>query len=163
MEKSKAPSFSRDTLDYPEFKEGWNNVPGVYWDDTNQVKQIKYKVNAETRLLISRCNTMEEGAKLLDNDYAQEEKVVNSVSAKLKSICLMECSVPEYKVKLGNYISNLEVALRSVNGFEQFFAPTQVEYLAPKFYPNTLKDWNYLKAHNKGSTTYERFPSFLQD
>ena len=27
----------------------------------------------------------------------------------------------------------------------------------------TLKDWDYFKAHSKGSTTYERFTAFLQD
>ena len=118
MEKSKAPSFSGDTLDYPEFKRGWEKVPGVHWDDANQVEQIKYKVNAETRLLISRCNTMEEVWRVLDDEYAQEEEVVNSVNAKLKSLRLMECSVPEYIVKLRNYLPSLEVALLSVNGFE---------------------------------------------
>ena len=48
MVKNKAPSFSGDTLDYPDFKRAWEKVPGVHWDDANQVEQIKYKVNAET-------------------------------------------------------------------------------------------------------------------
>ena len=121
MEKSKAPSFSGDTLDYPEFKRGWEKVPGVYWDDANQVEQIKHKVDSETRLLISRCNTMSEVWKVLDGEFAQEEEVVNAVNAKLQYLRLMECSVPEYIVKLRNYLPNLEVALQSVNGFEHLY------------------------------------------
>ena len=114
MEKSKAPSFSGDTLDYPEFKRGWEKVPGVHWDDANQVEQIKFKVDTETRQLISRCNTMAEVWKVLDNEYAQEEEVVNAVDAKLRNIRLMDCTVPEYIVKLRNYLPTLEVALNFV-------------------------------------------------
>ena len=29
MEKSKAPSFSGKTIDYPEFKNGWQKIPEV--------------------------------------------------------------------------------------------------------------------------------------
>ena len=53
----------------------------VHWDQTNQVEQTKYNVNAETSFLISRCNTMEEVWKVLDNKYAQEEEIVNSANA----------------------------------------------------------------------------------
>ena len=163
MEKSKAPSFSGDTLDYPEFKRGWEKVPGVYWDDANQVEQIKHKVDPETRLLISRCDTMKEVWNVLDGEFAQEEEVVNAVNAKLQSLRLMDCSVPEYIVKLRNYLPNLEVALQSVNGFEHLTSPDRVEYLASKFDPSTLKDWDYFKSHQKGSSTYDRFTAFLQD
>ena len=45
MEKSKAPTFSGKTIDYPEFKRGWQKVAGGCWDDANQVEQIKFKVN----------------------------------------------------------------------------------------------------------------------
>ena len=75
----------------------------------------------------------------------------------------MECTVPEYIVKLRNYLPTLETALKSVNGFEHLSAPTRVEYLASKFDPITLRDWDYFKAHNKDSTTYERFTAFLKD
>ena len=162
MEKSKAPSFSGDTLDYPEFKRGWQKVPGIHWDDANQVEQIKYKVNAETRQLISRCNTMEEVWMVLDDEFAKEEEVVNAVDAKLQSLRIIECTVPEYIVKLRNYLPTLETALKSVNGFEHLSAPTRVEFLVSKFDQITLKDWDYYKAHNTGST-YERFTAFLQD
>ena len=42
MEKSRAPTFSGRTIDYPEFKRGWKKVAGVYWEDSNQVEQIKF-------------------------------------------------------------------------------------------------------------------------
>ena len=45
MEKSKAPTFSGKTLDFPEFKRSWQAIAGVYWDDANQVEQIKHKVD----------------------------------------------------------------------------------------------------------------------
>ena len=99
---------------------------------------------------------------MLDDEYAQETEVVDSVNAELKSLCLMECSVLEYIVKLRNYLPNLEVALCSVNGFEHPSAPTQVEYLVSKSDPSTLKDWDYFKAHNKGSTTYVSLPHFCK-
>ena len=52
MEKSKAPSFSGRTIDYPEFKRGWQKVAGVCWKDENQVEQIKFKVDDDTRRII---------------------------------------------------------------------------------------------------------------
>ena len=48
MEKSKAPTFSGRTIDYPEFKRGWTKVAGKTWSDENQVEQIKLKVDEET-------------------------------------------------------------------------------------------------------------------
>ena len=58
MEKSRAPSFTGKTIDYPEFRRGWAKVAAVHWDDDNQVEQIKYKVDSATRRLISCCSTM---------------------------------------------------------------------------------------------------------
>ena len=163
MEKSKAPTFSGNTIDYPEFKRGWQKVPGVYWSDGNQVEQIKYKVDSETRRIISRCNTMKEVWEVLDAEFAQEQEVVNAVICELKKLHSMDCSVPEYIVKLRNYLPTLETALSSVsNGFEHLSSPTQVEYLASKFDAMTLKDWDYFKSHHTG-TTYERFIAFLKD
>ena len=49
MEKSKAPTFSGKTIDYPEFKRGWQKVAGVCWDDGNQVEQLKYKVDSRDK------------------------------------------------------------------------------------------------------------------
>ena len=59
MEKSKAPVFSGRTIDYPEFKRGWQKVAAVHWSDGNQVEQIKHKGDQETRKIITCCNTME--------------------------------------------------------------------------------------------------------
>ena len=162
MEKSKAPTFSGKTIDYPEFKRGWQAVPGVHWDDANQVEQIKYKVDSETRCIITRCTTMEEVWDALDAEFAQEQEVVNAVDSELRTLRLMDCSVPEYIIKLKNHLPNLEKALKSVEGFEHLSSPTRVEYLASKFDAITLKDWDYFKAHNKGST-YDRFVAFLAD
>ena len=92
---------------------------------------------------------MKEVWKVLVDGYAQEEVVENSVNAEVKIRCLMEFSVPEHIVKHTNYLPNLEVALRSVNGFQRLSALTQVECLAL----STLKDLDYCKAHNKGSIT----------
>ena len=41
MEKSKDPTFSREALDFHEFKRGWQTI-GVYSNDANQVEQIKH-------------------------------------------------------------------------------------------------------------------------
>ena len=38
MEKSKAPIFTGKTINYPEFKRGWQKVAGVVWDEGNQVE-----------------------------------------------------------------------------------------------------------------------------
>ncbi len=98
MEKSKAPSFTGKTIDYPEFKKGWIKVPGECWSDANQVEQIKHKVDAETRRIITRCNTMAEVWEVLDTEYAQEE-VINAVDMELRALRLSHCSIPEYIVK----------------------------------------------------------------
>ena len=66
MEKSRAPTFSGRTIEYPEFKRGWNKVAGQAWEDGNQVEQIKQKVDMNTRRIISRCNTMTEVWEALD-------------------------------------------------------------------------------------------------
>ena len=75
MEKSKAPTFSGKTIDYPELKRGWKKVAGVYWEDSNQVEQIKFKVDSETRRIISRCNIMAKVWTALDTKFAQEQEV----------------------------------------------------------------------------------------
>ena len=64
MEKSKAPIFSGRTIEYPEFKRGWKKVAGVYWGDSNQVEQIKYKVDNDTCRIVSRCETMDDVCKM---------------------------------------------------------------------------------------------------
>ena len=79
MEKFKAPTFSGKTIEYPKFKRGWKKVAGVYWSDSNQVEQIKYKVDNDTRRIISRCETMEDVWKVFDLEFAQEQKVINAV------------------------------------------------------------------------------------
>ena len=54
MEKSKAPSFHWKTIDYPEFRRGWQRVAWVYWEDENQVEQIRFKVGDDRRCIIMR-------------------------------------------------------------------------------------------------------------
>ena len=90
MEKSKAPTFSGKTIDYPEFKRGWQKVAGVCWDDGNQVEQLKFKVDSETRRIISRCNTMREVWEVMDSEFAQEQEVVNAVDLELNNLVLLD-------------------------------------------------------------------------
>ena len=89
MEKIKAPVFSGRTIEYPEFKRGWQKVAGVHWSDGNQVEQIKHKVDQETRKIITRCNTMKEVWEVLDSEFAQEQKVVNAVDTELNDLALV--------------------------------------------------------------------------
>ena len=96
MEKSKAPSSSGKTLEYPEFKRAWQKVAGVCWSDANQIEQIKFKVDSATKRIISRCNTMEEVWKVLDSEYAQEEDVINAVDVELKRLRMSDCSISKY-------------------------------------------------------------------
>ena len=104
----------------------------------------------ETGRIISRCNTMKDVWEVLDAEFAQEQEVINAVDVELKNLRLMDCSVPEYIVKLRNYLPNLEEALKSVNGFEHLSSPARVEYLTSKFDEITLKDWDYFKSKNTG-------------
>ena len=108
MEKSKAPTFSGKTIEYPEFKRGWKKVAGVYWSDSNQVDQIKYKVDSDTRRIINRCETMDDVWKVLDLEFAQEQEVINAVDEELGKLLQKDCSVEEYIVKLRNHLPNLE-------------------------------------------------------
>ena len=114
MEKSKAPTFSGRTIDYPEFKRGWQKVAGVCWEDSNQVEQIKFKVDSETKRIISRCSTMAEVWHVLDTEFAQEQEVINAVDEELSKLLNLNCTVPDYIVKLRNHLPNLEGALQAV-------------------------------------------------
>ena len=162
MEKSKAPVFSGRTIDYPEFKRGWQKVAGVCWDDANQVEQIKLKVNEETKRILSRCNTMKEVWEALDLEFAQEQEVINAVDSELKSFRTLNISTPEHIVKLKINLSCLEEALKGVKGLEYLCNPDRVNYMANKFDERTMYDWEYFRSKAKGST-YERFTAFLQD
>ena len=160
MEKSKAPSFSGRTLDYPEFKKGWQKVPGVMWEDSNQVEQIKFKVDAHTKRIISRCNTMAEVWAVLDSEYAQEQEVINAVDEELRKLRSEDCTTPQYIINLRNYLPCLEEALRSVNGLEHLCSPDRVHYLTAKFDERTMYDWELYRPTALG-TTYTRFFNFL--
>ena len=160
MEKSKAPSFSGKTIDYPEFKKGWQKVPGVMWEDSNQVEQIKFKVDSNTRRIISRCNTMSEVWDVLDSEFAQEQEVINAVDQELRKLRSEDCSTPQYVVNLRNYLPCLEEALKSVNGLEHLCSPDRVHYLTAKFDERTMYDWELYRPTASG-TTYKRFFDFL--
>ena len=86
MEDSKAPTFNGDAIDYPDFKRGWLKVAATCWDEDNQIEQMKYKVDAHTKMIISRCQSMSEVWDALDHEYGNEQEVVNSVNIKLKTL-----------------------------------------------------------------------------
>ena len=138
MEKSKAPTFSGKTLDFPEFKRSWQAIAGVYWDDANQVEQIKHKVDQKTRRIISRCNSMKDVWEALDKEYAQEEEVIIAVNEELKNLTSSNCTVSEYIVELRNYLPGLEEALKSVNGLDHLCSPDRVNLLLTKLYMNGI-------------------------
>ena len=162
MEKSRAPTFSGRTIDYPEFKRGWNKVAGVCWDDGNQVEQLKLKVDQETRRIITRCKTMEEVWTTLDAEYAQEQEVVNAVNKELNDLRATPGSTEEYIVKLRQHLPNLEDTLKEVGGLEHLQTPDRVNMMVSRFDERTLHEWEYFRSKNKG-TTYERFFMFLLD
>ena len=149
MEKSKAPSFSGKTIDYPEFKRGWQKVAGVCWEDENQVEQIKFKVDDDTRRIITRCKTMTEVWGVLDTEFAQEQEVINAVDEELNKLLSLNCSVPEYIVKLRNHLPNLEAALEAVDGLDHLQSPDRVKILISRFDECTL-----LECENFPSTFF---------
>ena len=162
MEKIKAPTFSGQTLDYPEFKRGWEKVAGVCWDDANQLEHIKQKVDSNTRRIITRCKSMTEVWAALDTEYAQEQEVVNAVNKELSDLRSSNCTTEEYIVKLRNHLPNLEDVLMEVNGLEHLQSPERVNFIVDKFDERTLHEWEYFRSKNEG-TTYKRFFAFLVD
>ena len=162
MEKSRAPTFSGRTIDYPEFKRGWKKVAGVCWEDANQVEQIKFKVDDESRRIITRCKTMDEVWSVLDSEFAQEQEVINAVDEELNKLLSLNCSVAEYIVKLRNHLPNLEAALDAVNGLDHLQSPDRVNLLISRFDERTLHDWDYFRSKSTGPT-YNRFIAFLVD
>ena len=162
MEKSKAPVFSGRTLDYPEWKRGWNKVAAVYWNDAVQVEQLKLKVDEKTKLIVSRCSTMAEVWSALDAEYAQEQEVVNAVNIRLHQLRSEEGTTEDFIVKLRQHLPALEDALKEVNGLEHLQTPAQVNFLVSNFDERTLHEWEYYCVKNSGST-YERFFKFLLD
>ena len=86
MEESKAPTFSGNTLDYPEFKRSWIKIAGSRWDDDVQLEQMKLKVNPHTKRILSRCQDMTEVWQALDHKFAQEQEVFNAVDSELHKL-----------------------------------------------------------------------------
>ena len=151
MEKSKAPTFSGKTLDFPEFKRSWQAIAGVYWDDANQVEQIKHKVDQKTRRIISRCGSMKDVWDALDKEYAQEEEVIIAVNEELNNLTSSTFTVSEYIVELRNYLPVLEEALKSVSGLDHLCSPDRVNLLLTKFDERTLHEWDYFRTKNTGT------------
>ena len=162
MEKCKAPTFSGRTIDYPEFKRSWCKVAGVAWDDGNQLEQMKQKVDECTKKIVSRCKSMTEVWDALDMEYGQEQEVVNAVNLELQTLRSVNCSTPEYIIKLRHFLPGLESALESVNGLEHLRTPDKVNYLIQKFDERTLYDWEYFRSKSEGKT-YEQFFNFILD
>ena len=83
------------TVDHPTlFPHDWTVVNGVYWDDLNQVEQIKHKVDTKTRRIIACCDTMEKVWTAQDKDFAPQEEVITALNEELKNLIAVECSVP---------------------------------------------------------------------
>ena len=162
MEKCKVPTFDGDTIVYPEFKRSWQKVAGSNWDEDNQLEQLKFKVDSHTKRIISRCKTMSEVWLALDNEYAQEEEIVNAVNSQLKQLKSAECSTSEYIVNLRNHIPVLESALETVNGLEHLQTPDKVNFLVGKFDSLMQRDWEYYKSKHSGKT-WDRFFAFILD
>ena len=158
-EKGKAPTFSGNTLDYPEFKRSWQKLTATVWDDGMQIEQIKQKVDAHTKLIILRCTNMVEVWKALDEEYAQEQEVINAVNSELLSLTSGINSTPEYIMKLRNHLPRLEDALKSVQGLEHLQTPDKVNFLVEHFDEPTQRDWEYFKSKQTGRT-YNRFFCF---
>ena len=137
-------------------------MTGVHWTDDNQVEQIKFHVDSDTKLVISRCKTMAEVWEVLDSEFAQEEEIINCVNSELKALRLMDCSVHEYIVKLRKHLPNLEDALESVEGLDHLQNPDRVNYLTSKFDERTLEQWDYFRSKATGKV-YDRFFEFLKD
>ena len=126
IEKCKVPTFSGRTIDYPEFKKSWKKVVSVHWDDDNQMEQMKFKVDSHTKLILSRCKDMDAVWQALDDEYGQEQEVVNAVNHELRQLVLDECSTPQLIVNLRNALPGLEEALSAVDGLEHLKTPDKV-------------------------------------
>ena len=137
-------------------------VAGSNWDEDNQLEQLKFKVDSHTKRIISRCKTMSEVWLALDNEYAQEEEIVNAVNSQLKQLKSAECSTSEYIVNLRNHIPVLESALETVNGLEHLQTPDKVNFLVGKFDSLMQRDWEYYKRKHSGKT-WDRFFAFILD
>ena len=76
---------------------------------------------------------MTEVWKVLDDEFAQEQEVINAVDEELRTLRFADCSTPQYIVNLRNYLPVLEENLRSVKGTEHLCSPDRVNFLAAKF------------------------------
>ena len=162
IEKCKVPTFSGKTIDYPEFKKSWQKVAGAYWDDDSQLEQMKFKVDNHTKMILTRCNDMNEVWDALDKEYGQEQEVVNAVNHELRRLRSEPCSTSQFIVNLRNSLPNLEEALMAVNGLEHLKTPDKVDFLVEKFDERTQHEWEYFRSKQDGKT-YDRFFAFLLD
>ena len=98
----------------------------------------------------------------LDQEYGQEQEVVNAVNSELKILKSALGSTPEYIINLRNSLPGLEETLKSVNGLEHLQTPDKVNLLVEKFDERYQHEWEYFRSKSTGST-YERFFKFLLD
>ena len=59
---------------------------------------------------------MSEVWEVLDAEFAQEQEVINAVNMELYKLRLSECSIPEHRIMLRNYLPTLEEALKARGG-----------------------------------------------
>ena len=86
MEKSRVPTFSGKTIDYPEFKRGWKKAAGICWEDNNQVKQIKLMLDFGSSRVTSSCSTVAEAWTPLDTAFPQKKELINAVDKELSKL-----------------------------------------------------------------------------
>ena len=87
-------------------------------DDDNQLEQMKLKVDIHTRRILTRCKDMTEVWKALDEEYGQEQEVVNAVNHELRRLRSEVCTTPQFIVNLRNILPGLEESLTTVDGLE---------------------------------------------
>ena len=124
---------------------------------------MKGNVDSHTKIIVCRCKNMTEVWENLDEEYGQEQEVVNAVNAELKVLVSGVHTTPEFIVKLRNHLPRLEDALMSVNGLEHLQTPDKVNFLVEQFDEYYQNLWEYYKSKETTGKTYRKFFKFIID
>jgi hypothetical protein len=99
---------------------------------------------------------------VLDTEFAQEQEVINAVDEELNKLLSLNCSVPEYIVKLSNHLPNLEAAFEAVDSLNHLQSPNKVKIVISRFDERTLLYLDYFLSKSSGPT-YNGFFKYLVD
>ncbi len=128
-----APMIARELFEKPKEE----NFSAWYWVMTNEIRQIHAKVQKDYEAVYDECLVYSKGRWLTDEDSADLQKRLFSLSAKLEAIDLVLDYLPKFSVHIesafasnleqGNIITETYGQIKSALENGEFFGDTRID------------------------------------